>query len=130
MELVREEFEKTRLTNDKELIVKVAKLGQTKKAMPFIQDLKRRLVQAKETPETVFDRQLAFNEVEVLTEMVAGLRRTTGCQIVEVVSVSGDGKTGHVILGEDVNKTRDGLPPVAEMSKPGSPSFLFENLAD
>jgi leucyl-tRNA synthetase len=44
-----------------------------KKAMAFIQGLKKRLV-AGEEPQTVFDRNLAFDELNTLREMVPGLK--------------------------------------------------------
>jgi leucyl-tRNA synthetase len=126
---VREEFAKTELKNDKELIARVTKMGETKKAMPFVQELKKRLVQGGERPEAVFDRKLAFDEVATLREMVPGLRRTTGCRVVEVVQVDEGGKTGVVVIAEHgVGEKRVGLAPAAEGAKPGTPSFLFENV--
>ena len=78
----------------------------------------------------VFDRKLAFEEGEVLEKMVRGLRRTTGCKVVEVVKVEGEEgeKVGAVMVGEDKGRKREGLPSVAGQAMPGSPSFHFENL--
>ena len=89
-------------------------MGEVKKAMPFVQALKSRLVSQKEDPNTVFDRRLAFDEVEMLESMKKGLMKATGCKEVVVVRV------------EDANK--QGLPSTAENALPGSPSFLFENV--
>ena len=98
-----------------------------KKAMPFIQGLKKRLVQAKEKPENVFDRQLGFDELQVLTDMVDTLKKTTGCKAIDVVAVEEGGKTG-TILGS--GETKEVLPPVAEGSVPGVPAFHFENMPE
>jgi leucyl-tRNA synthetase len=115
IKLMREMFDATTLSvNDKELKGKVSKMGEVKKAMPFVQALKSRLVGQREDPKTVFDRKLAFDEVEMLENMKKGLMKTTGCKEVVVVKV------------EDA--TRQGLPSMAENALPGSPSFLFENV--
>lgn len=98
-----------------------------KKAMPFVQGLKRRLVSAKENPETVFERKLAFDELQILGGMVDTLKKTTGCKVIDVVSVEEGGKTGTV-LGS--GETREGLPNVAEGAVPGTPTFHFENVPD
>ncbi|WEW60650.1 cytosolic leucyl tRNA synthetase [Emydomyces testavorans] len=127
IDLVREAFDAVSISfNDKELNAKVGKLGEMKKAMPFVQGLKRRLIQGKESPERVFNRQLAFDETEVLRNMVGILRKTTGCKIVEVIAVEEGGKVGTTLDGE----TKAGLPPVAESAVPGQPSFHFENIND
>ncbi len=124
IELMREAFNATTLTtNDKELNPKVAKMGEMKKAMPFIQGLKRRLANG-EKPGEVFERKLAFDEVEVLKEMRAGLVKTTGCRAIDVVVVDEGAKTGVTVEGEK----RSSLAQVAESAIPGNPSFLFENV--
>lgn len=98
-----------------------------KKAVPFVQGLKRRLM-AGESSEVVFERRLAFEEGEVLGMMVSGLRKTTGCRVIEVVEVEEGGARGVVRVGEEVGAVREGLAPVAGMAVPGQPSFLFENV--
>jgi len=134
---VREEFAKTKLANEKELIGKVAKMGETKKAMPFVQGLRKRILTG-ERAEGVFERALGFDEVGTLGEMVRGLRRTTGCRAVEVVLVEEGGKAGRVEVaaggedggrvGREVGERVEGLPGVAEAAVPGHPSFHFENV--
>lgn len=127
IDLVREAFDEVSLSiNDKELNGKVSKLGEMKKAMPFVQGLKKRLVTAKELPETVFNRKLGFDELSVLGDMVAGLIRTTGCKVVEVVAVEEGGKAGTTLDGQP----REGLPNVAENAVPGQPTFHFENIPE
>ncbi len=116
VELVRSAFEKSTLNDDKAINGQVAKMGkgpEMKKAMPFVQALKKRLVSG-EAKEAVFERKLPFNEAEILEEMRKGLMKTTGCKEVNVVEV-----------GEE---NREGLPSMAEHAVPGHPSFLFENV--
>lgn len=128
IDLVREAFDATSISvNDKELNGKVAKFGEMKKAMPFVQGLKKRLVTMKENPETVFERKLPFDELQVLGDMVDTLKKTTGCKVIDVISVEEGGKVGSV-LGS--GETREGLPNVAESAIPGSPTFSFENIPD
>ena len=118
VDLVREMFDAASITIDeKALNAKVAKLGkgpELKKAMPFVQVLKKRLMaQPRETPETVFNRKLAFEEMEMLEQMKKGLMKTTGCKEVVIV-----------VVGENKD-----LPPVAENAVPGLPTFLFDNVS-
>lgn len=125
IDLVREAFDSMSISiNDKELNAKVGKLGEMKKAMPFVQTLKRRLVQVREDPETVFERKLPFDEFAVLAEMVDGLKRTAGYKEVEIVAVEEGGKSGEVV---GTGEKREGLS--AENAVPGNPTFQFSNVA-
>jgi leucyl-tRNA synthetase len=124
IDMVREVFdEKTMTVNDKELAPKISKMGEMKKAMPFVQGLKRRLL-AGEKPQTVFDRKLAFDEINTLKEMVPGLKKAAGLTVVDIVHVAEGGKKGTLVGGGEV----DGLPQVAEVAVPGVPTFHFENV--
>jgi leucyl-tRNA synthetase len=114
------------MKNEKELSGKIGKMGEMKKAMPFVQALKRRL-QAGEPVETVLDRKLAFDELAVLKEMVAGLKRTAGLKVIDLVQVEEGGKKGKVV-GGDGEGEKDVLPPQAEHAVPGQPTFNFENV--
>ncbi|KAL1988366.1 hypothetical protein VTN96DRAFT_10049 [Rasamsonia emersonii] len=126
IDLVREAFDAVNLSiDDKELNAKVGKLGEMKKAMPFVQNLKKRLIQGKEAPETVFARKLPFDEFAVLSEMLGGLKRTTGCKEIEIVAVDEGGKTGTVL---GTNEKRENLQ--AENAVPGQPTFHFANIAE
>lgn len=109
---------------------------EMKRAMPFVQGLKKRLY-AGEEARLVFERKLAFREVEVLGQMVRGLKRTTGCKVIEVVEVEeggavdgaeGQEKKGKVVAGDAEGEVRTGLPPLAGNAVPGSPGFNFENV--
>ncbi|EHA18526.1 hypothetical protein CBS63078_5013 [Aspergillus niger] len=124
IDLVREAFDAVSISfNDKELNAKVGKLGEMKKAMPFVQRLKKRLVVDKEVPETVFDRKLPFDEFAVLSEMVPAIKRVTGAKELEIVAVDEGGKTGEVV---GTGEKREGLQ--AENAVPGQPSFNFANI--
>ena len=126
IDLVREAFDGTTL-DDKELSPKIAKMGEMKKAMPFVHGLKKRLVSG-EKPGTVFERKLAFDELETLKEMVAGLKRTTGCKVIEIIAVEEGGKTGTLVDADAKGERREGLPIFAESAVPGNPTFHFENI--
>ncbi|KAH8701682.1 leucyl-tRNA synthetase [Talaromyces proteolyticus] len=124
IDLVRESFDKLNVSIDeKALNAKVGKLGEMKKAMPFVQGLKRRLIHNKETPETVFDRKLPFDELAVLQELVVGLKRTTGAKEIEVVAVDDGGKTGTVV---GTGEKRENI--AGDNAVPGQPSFQFANI--
>ena len=110
--------------NDKELNGKIAKMGEMKKAMPFVMGLRKRLM-AGEKEDLVFDRKLAFDEIETLKNMVPGLKKAAGLTVVELVEVAEGGKTGKLV-GEGREVT--GLPPQAEAAVPGVPTFSFENV--
>jgi leucyl-tRNA synthetase len=123
IELVRGAFDKKTMTvNDKEVTPKISK-ADLKKAMPFIQGLKKRLV-GGEKPQTVFDRKLAFNEIDTLTQMVPGLKKTANLKMVDIVQVSEGGKKGVLIDGGEIGE----LPQTAEAAVPGAPTFHFENV--
>ncbi|KIV97557.1 leucine-tRNA ligase [Exophiala mesophila] len=117
IDLVRDLLAKSSLEDDKAVNGQVAKLGkgpEVKKAMPFVQALRKRIVVNGEAPESVFERKLLFDEESVLKEMKSGLQKTTGCKEVVIVLVT--------------DENRAGLPGVAETAIPGNPSFMFENI--
>ncbi len=132
VDLVREAFDATHLSVDeKSLNPKIAKLGEMKKAMPFVQGLKKRLTSG-ESPSTVFERKLGFDELYVLKEMVPALKKTAGCTAVDLVAVDEGGKTGMTVPvdgdRERQGKKVDKLPPTAEAAVPGNPTFFFQNV--
>lgn len=100
----------------KKLMSKIPK-AETKKSMPFIAALKKKLeVGEKEgkTTEEVLERKLAFDEKQVLEEMRAGLKATViRCKEVEIVEVEGD-----------VAK----YPQAAQSAEPGNPGIGFVNI--
>ncbi|KAJ9649428.1 cytosolic leucyl tRNA synthetase [Coniosporium tulheliwenetii] len=126
IDLVREAFDG--LSVDVKALTPRIEKKEMKKAMPFVQNLKKRL-EGGEGAGTVFERKLAFNEVEVLRCMVPILKQNLGrqCRIVEIISVEEGGESGVVVggdrpEGERVEKLQAGA------AVPGSPTFSFENL--
>ncbi|TID24026.1 leucyl-tRNA synthetase [Venturia nashicola] len=99
--------------DDKKVRAKIAK-PDMKRAMPFVQLLKKRL-DAGETASNVFDRKLPFDEVNVLQEMVPGLKVTVP-KLKEV----------DIVVVEEVGEKE--LPPQAASAEPGQPTFAFGNV--
>jgi len=130
IEVVRAHFADCRL--DVGAVSKAIPKAEAKRAMPFVQQLKKSL-EGGVPSKTVFERQLGFDEVAVLREMVPGLQQTVQkCEMVEVIAVD-EGATGggEVVGGSEgveLGSRREGLPPVAENAVPGQPTFFFENV--
>ncbi|KAJ4297656.1 cytosolic leucyl tRNA synthetase [Kalmusia sp. IMI 367209] len=125
IDLLRNEYPKI----DIKAISKNVDKSESKKAMPFINNLKRRLDNG-ESSDVVLNRQLAFDELVTLRAMVPGLKQTIQkCVAVEIIAVEEGGKAGKVI-NEDGSEgeRKEDLPPNAASAEPGSPSFAFENL--
>ncbi|KAK3951887.1 hypothetical protein QBC32DRAFT_153395 [Pseudoneurospora amorphoporcata] len=111
--------------DDKELNGRIAKMGEMKKAMPFVQELKKRL-KSGEPAEQILSRKLSFDEKATLLAMIPGLKRTAGLESVQVVLVEEGSKTGKDLTngGEEIEVTA----PMAEAALPGQPSFFFTNV--
>jgi leucyl-tRNA synthetase len=105
--------------------------SESKKAMPFINALKRRLDNG-EPKESVLNRDLAFDELSTLRSMIPGLKQTIQkCVDVEIVTVKEGGKTGTVVKEDgSMGEERSELLQAAASAEPGSPSFAFENVED
>ena len=129
IELVRKNFADMKV--DIGAVSKSIPKAENKRAMPFVQQLKKSLETGIE-PSTVFERKLAFDEVAVLSEMVPGLKQTIQkCASVEVVVTDEGGKSGKVVAASEegeVGGRRKELPPAAENAVPGQPTFFFENV--
>jgi leucyl-tRNA synthetase len=121
IDLVRTAFDG--MSIDMKALSKQVPKADSKKAMPFIQTLKKSLEDGVDA-NTVFERKLAFNEGDVLAQMVPGLMSTVQrCVCVEVISVEQGGKKGKVVasIGEAGVKEGtelDELPPQAENAVP------------
>jgi leucyl-tRNA synthetase len=99
IETVRNNF--NNMTLDIGAISKAIPKAETKRAMPFVQTLKKSLETGIDA-STVFERKLAFDEQQVLTDMVPNLKQTVQkCAVVEVVVVNEGGKTGKVVGGTE-----------------------------
>jgi len=97
VELMRQNMEG--LVVDVKAVSQKLDKSETKRAMPFVNTLKRRL-EMGEDKEVVFERKLAFEEEDVLREMCIGLKQTVlRCTCVEVVAVEEGSKSGKVVAG-------------------------------
>ncbi|KAF2262028.1 leucyl-tRNA synthetase [Lojkania enalia] len=111
MSFIQESFDKLGLVDVPSISKKIEKKDM-KKAMPFIQSVKKRL-DAGESRSEVFNRKLPFDEEAVLTEMVPALKQVVRkCEDVVVVTV----------------KPGESVPQGAENAVPGNPAFNFENI--
>ena len=125
IDLVREKLKDITL-DIKEVSESIDK-SEMKKAMPFVQGLKRRL-DSGEPKDAVLKRDLGFDEVKVLAEMIVVLKATVvKLKEVDIVVVEEGAKVGSKIEGEKKLKV-EGLSPIAASAQPGSPSFEFTNL--
>ncbi|CUS12596.1 unnamed protein product [Tuber aestivum] len=124
IDLVRETFDTLTLRTDDSLLnARIAGMGEMKKAMPFVQGIKRRL--QVEPYETVFNRKLVFDEVAVLNEVVSGIGKMTGAVEVRVVVIEENGRGKRVDGGGEEEVS---VPAIAESAEPGNPRFEFENV--
>lgn len=130
VEIVRESFNGMSL--DMKAISKKIDKAESKKAMPFVQSLKKSLESGAPTEE-VFGRKLKFDETEVLKEMAPGIKQSVQkCVVVEIIKVEEGGKRGEVVGGVGdikVGEQRAELPPQAENAVPNAPTFFLENLS-
>ena len=102
--------------------------SESKKAMPFVQTLKKKL-EGGESQDTVFSRKLLFDEVKVLTEMIPGLKATVAkLTHVDVVVVDENGKTGTK-TSADGSKEEVEVGQIAASAEPGNPNFEFVNIS-
>lgn len=119
------------MTVDVKAVSKQLPKADTKKAMPFVTGLKRRL-EAGEPEAVVFERKLPFDELAVLRNTCVGLKQAVQkCVLVEIVSVDEGGRSGTVVGGTQgtaVGEERRDLPTFAEFCEPGKPTFNFENV--
>lgn len=123
IDLVREKLKG--VTLDIKEVTKSIDKTDLKKAMPFVQFLKRRL-ESGEPKDAVLERDLRFDEVKVLGEMIPVLKATVvKLKEVDIVIVEEGAKAGLRVDGE---RKVEGLPQVAASAEPGSPSFEFSNL--
>lgn len=114
------------LTFDTKAVGKKIEKADLKKAMPFVQNLKKRL-DAGEEKDTVLNRKLGFDELHVLGEMAAALKATVA-KLKEVVVVLVDEGKGVVIANGKEGETMENLPIVAAQAEPGNPTFEFTNV--
>lgn len=123
---MRENWDTTanKAKDDKALNDSIKKMGEAKKAMPFVKQLQKRL-EAGEDASVVLERKLGFDEQAILLDMISGVKRTTGFSKIVVIHVAEGSKKGKDLT--DGGKEMDISSPVADNAVPGQPSFLFEN---
>lgn len=127
IDLVQKAFDEVSLNVNVKSITSQIDKKDLKRAMPFIQGIAKQLSSGV-PKESVFERKLLFDELEVLRNM-APILPITKLKQVEIVSVEEGGKAGTVVWPKDQEGTRkDGLPPMAEGAVPGNPTFVFENI--
>ncbi|KAH9908340.1 leucyl-tRNA synthetase [Xylariomycetidae sp. FL2044] len=115
MDLVSGDYGKTGTVDTKSVAKSIDK-ADMKKAMPFVQGLKKRL-DAGENAADVFEHKLSFDETATLKEIIPGLKQTIPkLEVVEIVPVGAEGAGA------------EHLAPSAKASVPGDPKFFFENV--
>ncbi|PVH74062.1 leucyl-tRNA synthetase [Cadophora sp. DSE1049] len=92
-----------------------------KKAMAFVQGLKKRLL-AGEHADLMFQRHLGFDELKTLEQMAAGLKKVAGLKELIIVEIDG---AGNGVIYPEQQQVKD-LPQSAKGSIPGVPTFQFE----
>ncbi|CCE63992.1 hypothetical protein TPHA_0G01560 [Tetrapisispora phaffii CBS 4417] len=127
IEVVRELFESQSLNDNKKVKEKVEP-KEMKRAMPFISLLKQRL--ANESADSVFNRELLFNEVEIIKGALPNIQKATqsvSVEEVKILSFPQGAKVGkNVITGEE-----EELPNFARIidnAVPGTPGVILQNL--
>lgn len=124
IEVVKQVLQETGSVDVKGVSSKLDK-AELKKAMPFIQALKKR-IDSGEDATAVFDRKLAFEELSTLETMVPGLKQTvTKLDSVVIVCVKPGATAGFIYKSN--GQVLDPLPQSAAGATPGNPSFFFEN---
>ncbi|SCU82602.1 LADA_0C06678g1_1 [Lachancea dasiensis] len=127
IELVRKLFEAQGL-NDNKKIKEAVNPKDMKRAMPFISMLKQRL--ATEPVETVFNRELPFDEVAVVKSTVDTLKKccqAIKCQEFQFISFPHGAKVGtDIFTGEQVDLPN--APKVLENAVPGAPGIIISNI--
>ncbi|POS78920.1 leucyl-tRNA synthetase [Diaporthe helianthi] len=97
-----------------------------KRAMPFIQGLKKSL-DGGQSEADVLSTELGFDEQAILEAMVPGLIHTLPkCKAVELIKVIGQTAQGGVSAQSD--QPVEELPGIASGATPGEPRFVFENV--
>lgn len=126
-DIVKQQFESTGAVDTKAVAGQINK-ADLKKAMPFIQTLKKR-IESGESAERVFDERLPFDEQQALREMIPGLKSIVRkLEVVELVLVKEGEDTGEVITTGNEGGQRIPLGPNAGGALPGDPAFFFANI--
>ncbi|KAM3163729.1 Leucyl-tRNA synthetase [Lachancea thermotolerans] len=127
IELVRKLFESQELDDNKK-IKQMVNPKDMKRAMPFISMLKQRLV--AEPVETVFNRELPFDEVATIKATVENVKKccqAIKCQEFQFISFPYGAKVGKdIFTGEQVDIPN--AAKVVENAIPGNPGIIIANI--
>ncbi|KAK9473919.1 uncharacterized protein V1510DRAFT_413058 [Dipodascopsis tothii] len=126
VDLVQEAFDSLSVSFKPELTKNVQKLGDMKRSMPFVNHLKFRLTGGKESPEVVFNRKLAFDEVETLKSVATNIQKVLNSEVFELFVVKEGAETAvNVFTGEEtpVEFRRE-----ADAAVPGAPGISLVNI--
>lgn len=128
IEIVSEMFANQTLDDNKKIREKIEP-KEMKRAMPFVSLLKNRL--ANEDPETVFHRELQFNEIDAVKSALDKIKSAGQVlKIDEFVAVSfpNGSKTGKdIFTGAEVELPQNSQR-VIDNAVPGNPSVIFQNI--
>jgi leucyl-tRNA synthetase len=97
-----------------------AGLGKDKKAMPFVQAFKKKLLT---TGARAFGRTLPFNELDAIKLMIPHIKSQLKYEQVDVVSIE-EAKVHIAANGESAGWATDKV----EAAEPGNPAVVFYNL--
>ncbi|QEU60571.1 Cdc60 [Kluyveromyces lactis] len=126
IDLVRELFENQTLDDNKVVKTKVDPKDM-KRAMPFISLLKQRLT--TESPESVFTRDLLFNEIETVKSTFDILKKSSQSIKIseyEILSLPYGSETAkNVFTNEEVTIQKS---KAIENAIPGEPAILIKNI--
>lgn len=127
VEIVRKMFAEQTLDDNKK-IKEAIDPKEVKRAMPFVSLLKQRL--ATESPESVFNRELQFDEVETVKSVMKNIQKaaqTLKIMDLKVLAFShGDQTALDVFTGKEVDLPNQGR--IVENALPGNPGIVFENI--
>ncbi len=125
IELVRDMYDGSTLHLSE--VAKHLDASDKKKAMPFVQELKRKL-EVGQSKEEVLERVLGFDEVAVLREMVPVLKATVvNLQEISINIARDNGEEGVVFVDVATGKSHAMSPAMGE-PEPGAPALDFVNL--
>lgn len=126
IDLVRELFEKQSLDDNKVIKTRVEPKDM-KRAMPFISLLKQRL--STESPDSVFNRELLFNEIETVKDTFDSLKKSSQAIKIseyEIVSLPYNADVGkNIFTNEEVVVQKS---KVVENAIPGEPAIIIKNI--
>ncbi|CAI5755991.1 unnamed protein product [Candida verbasci] len=126
IELVRELFESHKLNDNNLIKQKVGK--DMKRGMPFIKQLQIRL--NNEDPETVFNRKLTFNELDLIKNVLQNIKNSPYSFKVDklnIVSFNNGSKIGKNLLTDEEIEL-DLKNKLIENSIPGEPGIQIRNI--